>query len=718
MFDALRTLGARISPWDWIMDHRLKFGTVAACVLAVPLGVSVFHATQQRSYHVPTDRVDTLAEGVIDVGKDKLLRLFGDEASTEQTVANVPTEVRADRRREQAEIVEAEPRQKPETMVPVERDIIAAKPAPAPKAEIGRSQDQDGETLKSIQSQVDAVPAMQSPTKLPVESKKQDVRSRDQQRIKLGLKGNAASLNGTSVSRAARLAPTISANEAEAVSSGRRHAEPKPAPVLQQPADQKYESVKSNPLKIVADEPVSTFSIDVDTASYAQVRRELEQGSMPVPGSVRVEEMINYFSYDYAGPDSLDAPFRPNVALYPTPWNKQTKLLHIGIKGADIAAAARPRANLVFLIDTSGSMNGPDRLPLLQTAFRLLVQELDENDTVSIVTYAGQAGTVLEPTKASNRREIINAITNLRSGGSTAGAAGIKQAYALAEQAFDKDGVNRVILATDGDFNVGMTDQDQLKGYIAEKRKSGVFLSVLGFGRGNYKDGLMQTLAQNGNGNAAYIDSLKEAEKVLVTEATSTLFPIAKDVKIQIEFNPATVSAYRLIGYETRMLRRQDFNNDKIDAGDIGSGHTVTALYEITPVGSASKPVDDLRYQQSEKVDVQASSDEYAYLKLRYKKPNGSTSKLIQQPITSTSELASIDTASNDVRFAAAVAAFGQKLRGATDTQDMSYAAIQDLAMSARGADRFGFRSEFIDLVRMAKLLTPMDLGTSGTQPK
>lgn len=699
------------------MDHRLKFGTVAACVLAVPLGVSVFHATQQRSYHAPTDRVDTLAEGVIDAGKDKLLRLFGDEATTEQTVANVPTEARTDRRQEQSEIVEAEPRQMPETTVPVERDVIAAKPAPAPKSEVARSQDQDDGALQPAQSKVGVVTALQAPVKLPAERKKRDVRSREamgQQRLNsIAIKPNSSFVG----SRGAQLAPAISANDAEVARLGRGHVEPKPAPELQQPADKRYESVKSNPLKIVADEPVSTFSIDVDTASYAQVRRELEQGAMPVPGSVRVEEMINYFSYDYARPDSLDAPFKANVALYPTPWNTQTKLLHIGIKGADIAPAARPRANLVFLIDTSGSMNGPDRLPLLQTAFRLLVQELDENDTVSIVTYAGHAGTVLKPTKASNRREIINAITNLRSGGSTAGAAGIKQAYALAEQAFDKDGVNRVILATDGDFNVGMTDQNQLKGYIAEKRKSGVFLSVLGFGRGNYKDGLMQTLAQNGNGNAAYIDSLKEAEKVLVTEATSTLFPIAKDVKIQIEFNPATVSAYRLIGYETRMLRRQDFNNDKIDAGDIGSGHTVTALYEITPVGSGNKPVDDLRYQQSENVDAQASSDEYAFLKLRYKKPNGSTSKLIEQPITTTSELTSINTASNDIRFAAAVAAFGQKLRGAADTQDMSYAAIQDLAMSARGADRFGFRSEFIDLVRMAKLLTPMDLGTSGNKP-
>lgn len=699
------------------MDHRLKFGTVAACVLAVPLGVSVFHATQQKSYLAPTERSDVLTDGLIGAGKEKLLRLFGDEATNEQAAVNVPTEPSVVGRGEQAEVVDAESRQIPDATVPVERDIAAAKPVPAPKAEVARSRDQDGDTLRRLQSEVGGEPAPQSRIRLPLVNKKQDVGTRGvagQQRPKSII----IKPNGTLVSRGAQQAPLVSTSEAEAVRKGRSHAEPIPAPVLQQPADQKYESVKSNPLKLVAEEPVSTFSIDVDTASYAQVRRELTQGVMPVPGSVRVEEMINYFSYDYARPVSLDAPFKPNVALYPTPWNKQTKLLHIGIKGADIAPAARPRANLVFLIDTSGSMNGPDRLPLLQTAFRLLVQELDENDTVSIVTYAGNAGTVLKPTKASNRREIINAITNLRPGGSTAGAAGIKQAYALAEQAFDKEGVNRVILATDGDFNVGMTNQDQLKGYIAEKRKSGVFLSVLGFGRGNYKDGLMQTLAQNGNGNAAYIDSLKEAEKVLVTEATSTLFPIAKDVKIQIEFNPATVSAYRLIGYETRMLRRQDFNNDKIDAGDIGSGHTVTALYEITPVDSASKPVDDLRYQQSVKVDALAPSNEYAFLKLRYKKPNGSTSKLIEQPITTASELASVDLASNDVRFAAAVAAFGQKLRGAADIQDMSYAVIQDLAMSARGADRFGFRSEFIDLVRMAKLLTPMDFETSGDQPK
>ncbi len=471
----------------------------------------------------------------------------------------------------------------------------------------------------------------------------------------------------------------------------------------------KFAAFESNPVKSVAAEPVSTFSIDVDTASYAFVRRSLSQGHLPNPDAVRVEEMVNYFDYNYPGPESAEAPFKPSVAIYPTPWNKETKLLHIGLKGHDILAAQKPKSNLVFLLDVSGSMQSRDKLPLLKSAFRLLVNQLGENDSVSIVTYAGNAGTVLEPTKGSEKHKILAALDGLRSGGSTAGAQGIRQAYALAQQAFIKDGVNRVILATDGDFNVGITSIDKLKAYIAERRKSGIFLSVLGFGRGNYNDALMQTLAQNGNGNAAYIDTLNEARKVLVEEASSTLFPIAKDVKIQIEFNPARVSEYRLIGYETRALRREDFNNDKIDAGDIGSGHTVTAIYEMVPAGSSAKLIDDLRYQKPETpaADVKPAgpSDEFAFLKLRYKLPKEDVSKLITVPVTTAVEKPDAGALSTDMRFAAGVAAFGQKIRGSAYLGTYSYDDILNLTSGARGPDTFGYRAEFLNLVRLAKSL-------------
>lgn len=468
----------------------------------------------------------------------------------------------------------------------------------------------------------------------------------------------------------------------------------------------KFEELTTNPVKQVSDEPVSTFSVDVDTAAYAFVRKSLNNGVLPQKDAVRLEEMINYFDYDYALPEKAEQPFKPTVAVYPTPWNPNTKLLHIGIKGHDIIPTEKPKSNLVFLLDVSGSMSSQDKLPLLKNAFKLMVENLNGDDTVSIVTYAGRAGTVLEPTKVAEKGKILRALDNLNSGGSTAGAQGIKQAYALAEENFDKEGVNRVILATDGDFNVGITNQEELKGFIERKRESGIFLSVLGFGRGNYNDALMQTLAQNGNGNAAYIDTLNEARKVLVDEASSTLFPIAKDVKIQIEFNPKTVAEYRLIGYETRMLNREDFNNDKVDAGDIGSGHTVTAIYEITPVGSESRLIDDLRYQQKVAVEKPVATDatsEYAFLKLRYKLPNENTSKLIELPVDKSVEKESIDATSTDIRFAASVAAFGQLLRGDSYTGDFSYDDVINLAQGARGTDAFGYRAEFLNLVRLAK---------------
>ncbi len=464
----------------------------------------------------------------------------------------------------------------------------------------------------------------------------------------------------------------------------------------------KFEKIITNPLKQTAKEPVSTFSVDVDTASYSFMRASINRGVLPPKDSVRVEEMINYFPYDYQGPDSKEVPFKANVTIMPTPWNTSTRLLHIGIKGYDLAKQEKPRSNLVFLLDTSGSMNAPNKLPLLKNSFKLLLSTLGPDDTVSIVAYAGSAGTVLEPTKAADKNKIFAALDRLRAGGSTAGGQGIRLAYQLAEANFDKKGINRVILATDGDFNVGIRDQRQLKGFIERKRESGVFLSILGFGMGNYNDALMQTLAQNGNGNASYIDNLSEARKVLVQEASSTLFTIAKDVKIQMEFNPQTVSAYRLIGYETRKLNREDFNNDKVDAGEIGAGHTVTAIYEITPTGADGGLVDPLRYQTSKlkKIPIQAS--EYGFLKLRYKLPNEEKSKLIETPIRISDQRQSIEQAPQDTRFATAVAAYGQLLRGGKYTGSYSYDDVIKLALSAKGNDPYGYRAQFINLVRLA----------------
>lgn len=468
----------------------------------------------------------------------------------------------------------------------------------------------------------------------------------------------------------------------------------------------RVENFKTNPVHAALEDPVSTFSIDVDTASYSFVRRSLKEGFIPQADTVRVEEMVNYFPYDWKGPDSASAPFNSTVSVMPTPWNEHTKLMHVAIKGFDVKPAEQPKANLVFLIDVSGSMNEQDKLPLLQSAFRLLVNKLRPDDTVSIVTYAGDAGTVLEPTKASEKDKILAAIDNLTSGGSTAGEAGIRQAYRLAQKSFVKDGINRVMLATDGDFNVGQTDDDDLKRLIEKERKTGVFLSVFGFGRDNLNDQMMQTIAQNGNGTAAYIDTLAEAEKVLVEDASSTLFTIAKDVKIQVEFNPNKVSEYRLIGYETRALNREDFNNDRVDAGEIGSGHSVTAIYEITPKGSGGEQIDQLRYgQASVNNGGVANADEYAFVKIRYKLPNEDTSKLITTPVTSANEVASFDQASTDQRFSVAVAAFGQKLRDEDATAKFGYDKIMQIATAARGADPFGYRSEFLSLVRLASAL-------------
>ena len=460
-----------------------------------------------------------------------------------------------------------------------------------------------------------------------------------------------------------------------------------------------------NPVSITTEQPVSTISVDVDTASYSFVRRQLHAGRLPQPAAVRVEEMVNYFDYAYEAPTDVTKPFKPTVALYPTPWNPDTRLLHIGIKGYSTTKAVK-KSNLVFLVDSSGSMHSADKLPLLKNGFKLLVDTLKPDDTVAIVVYAGSAGTVLEPTAARERHKIIAALDKLQAGGSTAGGAGIELAYSLAEANFDKDAVNRVILATDGDFNVGITDKDALKGMIERKRNSGVFLSVLGFGQGNYNDRLMQELAQNGNGIAAYIDDLNEARKVLVEEATANLFPIARDVKIQVEFNPKRIAEYRLIGYETRLLAREDFNNDAVDAGDIGAGHTVTAIYEVALTGGNGQLHAPLRYADKAMPEIKpATAGEFAFIKMRYKLPQESKSRLISRAINNSDVVAGVAEVAADLRFAAAVAAFGQKLQGGRYTGEFTMDEIITMANSAKGADLFGYRAQFVNLVRLAKAL-------------
>lgn len=476
-------------------------------------------------------------------------------------------------------------------------------------------------------------------------------------------------------------------------------------PSAMPPSGDRFTAFAEGGARIVASEPVSTFSIDVDTASYAYVRRMLEMGSLPPANAVRVEELINYFSYDYALPEPGGHPFAPTIAVHPTPWNPHSRLVHIGIKGHDIDLSEVPAANIVLLIDTSGSMEGADRIDLLKRSLGLLVNELGAEDRVSIVTYAGSAGVALEPTPGDQKARIMAVIDSLEATGATAGSQGIQQAYALAEQARVSGGTNRVVLATDGDFNVGISDPGELESFIAQKRASGIGLSVLGFGAGNYNDEVMQTLAQAGNGNAAYIDSFSEARKVLVEELGGTLMTIASDVKVQVEFNPAAVSEYRLIGYETRALNREDFNNDAVDAGDVGAGHTVTAIYEIVPVG-AQGSIDPLRYGQERPAAVPGSDAEYGFLKIRYKAPGSDVSTLIEAPIPVAGQYESLDGLPADMRFATAVAAFGQKLRGSAHLRTMDWQAIRDLAASGRGDDETGRRAEFIRLIDIAESLS------------
>jgi len=466
-----------------------------------------------------------------------------------------------------------------------------------------------------------------------------------------------------------------------------------------------YAHFDDNPIKRVKDNPVSTLSIDVDTGAYANVRRVLNSGRLPQHDAVRVEEMINYFTYDYPLPEALDPPFRVTTEVAPTPWNKKTNLLHIGIKGYNIPKDKLPPANLVFLADVSGSMNSPDKLGLLKSALKLLTKQLSEKDKVSIVVYAGASGVVLEPTAGNETATINAALDRLSAGGSTNGGEGIQLAYAMAQKAFIKGGINRILLATDGDFNVGTVNFEALKNLVEEKRKSGISLTTLGFGTGNYNDYLMEQLADAGNGNYAYIDSINEARKVLVDEISSTFNTIAKDVKIQIEFNPAIVAEYRLIGYENRLLKREDFNNDKVDAGEIGAGHSVTALYEIALVGSGGERLEKLRYNENQSKTQAQHKNELAFVRLRYKAPNGNTSKLLENRVLQQQIIKKLNQTSQRFRFSAAVAAFGQQLRGGKYLQRFSYSHIISLARGARGEDPFGYRAEFLNLVKLAESL-------------
>jgi Ca-activated chloride channel family protein len=464
-----------------------------------------------------------------------------------------------------------------------------------------------------------------------------------------------------------------------------------------------YAHVSDNPLHRVAEDPFSTFSIDVDTGAYSNMRRMLNVGNRPAKDAIRTEELVNYFSYGYPRPGHKGTPFSITTEVGPSPWNPDTQLLHIGIQGYDVPRAQLPAANLVFLVDVSGSMQSPDKLELLKSALRLLVRELKAADRVSMVVYAGASGVVLEPTPGDQAATIGAALDGLTAGGSTNGGAGIRMAYALAQQAFIKDGINRVILATDGDFNVGTVDFELLKQLVEDRRAHGIGLTTLGFGTGNYNDHLMEQLADAGNGNYAYIDTLSEARKALVDEMSSTLMTIAKDVKIQVEFNPSTVAEYRLIGYENRALAREDFSNDKVDAGEIGAGHSVTAIYEIALTGSAGRRLDDGRYQPQP--HTTANSSELALVRLRYKQPGGATSTLIERPVRTAEIVKDLGQASEHYRFAAAVAGFGQILRGGKYTADFSYPEVLSLARGARGADPFGYRGEFLQLANLASSL-------------
>ena len=462
---------------------------------------------------------------------------------------------------------------------------------------------------------------------------------------------------------------------------------------------ERYQALQANPVKRVAEEPVSTFSVDVDTGSYANVRRFLTQGRMPPADAVRVEEMLNYFRYDYPLPTDRSRPFSVRTDVSTTPWNPNSRLLRIGLRGYDLARRERPAANLVFLVDTSGSMNEPDKLPLVKAALSLLADQMQPSDRVSIVAYAGSAGLVLPPT--GDPEKVKAALEQFQAGGSTAGGQGLELAYATARATRIGDGINRIVLATDGDFNVGISDTRQILDMVRRNRDDGITLTTLGFGTGNYNEAMMEQVADAGNGNYSYIDSAMEAQKVLDQELSSTLFTIAKDVKIQVEFNPAVVSEYRLIGYENRLLREEDFSNDAVDAGDIGAGHMVTALYEIVPVGSQGW-LGERRYEANRPKGAARPGGELAFVQLRYKLPGEENSRLIQQPVPA-STIAAARAPAGDMAFAAAVAAYGQKLKGDPRIGAFGWDRVRGLADPGRDY----WRQEFLKLVDLAAAQQP-----------
>jgi Ca-activated chloride channel homolog len=567
-------------------------------------------------------------------------------------------------------------------------------------------------------------PAARQTTTTPAQQNVEPVLAAAQERSDQSpakVKPEAQTLPATTAPTAAMADARRMASESERASAmGKMAAMPAPmsfAPqgyAPQQPEEREtYKTINDNPVHLAAEQPVSTFSIDVDTGSYSNVRRFLNQGRLPPSDAVRVEELVNYFPYDYALPRDA-RPFAVHTELSAAPWNADKVLMRIGIKGQDIAKQNLPPANLVFLVDVSGSMNSNDKLPLLKSSLKLLVNEMREQDHITLVTYAGTTAVTLPPTSLKERGRILAAIDGLNANGSTNGASGIALAYQMAQQGFIKGGINRILLATDGDFNVGITNFDQLKHLVEEKRKSGVSLSTLGFGTGNYNEQLMEQLADAGDGAYSYIDNLMEGHKVLVNEMTSSLATIARDVKIQVEFNPATVKEYRLVGYENRMLAREDFNNDKVDAGDIGAGHTVTALYELTLNGQPGL-VDPLRYGASGAAvavadrKVVALNAELAHVKLRYKQPTAQTSELMDT-VVRRDALRPLNEASSEFRFATAVAGYAQLLRGGKYAGQWSYADARTLAAGSIGADRFGYRGEFLRLVDLAQALSTRTL--------
>ena len=466
---------------------------------------------------------------------------------------------------------------------------------------------------------------------------------------------------------------------------------------------EEYDKIDESGYYQTIQKPLSTFAADVDAASYANARRFIMQDQLPYKAAVRSEEFINYFTYDYKQPDP-GRPLSINLEYSECPWNKDHNLVHIGLQGKKLKNEEQHPSNLVFLIDVSGSMNSPKKLPLLKSAYKLLVEQLKPEDKVAIVVYAGNAGLVLPATSGNYKKDIINAIENLQAGGSTAGGAGIQLAYKVAKENYISEGNNRVILATDGDFNVGISSTSELVRFIEEKRDDGIFLTILGFGMGNYKDNRLQELADRGNGNHAYIDNIMEAKKVLVNEITSTLFTIAKDVKIQVEFNPARIGSYRLIGYENRKLEDKDFTDDKKDAGEIGAGHTVTALYEVVPAGRNDPEKSyNLKYQETKVKKDAMNSDEVLTVKIRYKEPDGNKSKELSETLKG--DPVELNKSSNNFRFSAAAAEFSMILRDSEFKGDADLKSVMDLAKHAKGDDQYGYRAEFLTLVERADVL-------------